>query len=192
MPLQHSDPEILRLMRRPGTGETYLKLLQQFRAASPDVAIRTTFIVGFPGETDEHFNNLLRFIQEAQFDRVGVFEYGVEDGTTSEDLPNRVPARVKRQRKDRLMRLQQEISLSRNQAWVGREMEVLVERGGEWESGRGVDGDNGSAAVDEVWSLSPSLPLSASPTLAAGRSFRDSPEVYGQVFITRATASPGE
>src|SRR5262249_12245450 len=90
MPLQHSHPEILKLMRRPGDGESYLQLLERFRRKSPDVAMRTTFIVGFPGESEEHFENLLQFVKEAQFDRVGVFEYSLEDGTPSADLPNRV------------------------------------------------------------------------------------------------------
>ena len=83
MPLQHADDEILRSMRRPMSGDAYLRLVEEFRTASPDVAIRTTFIVGFPGETELHFANLERFVETAQFDRVGVFEYSVEEGTPS-------------------------------------------------------------------------------------------------------------
>jgi ribosomal protein S12 methylthiotransferase len=163
MPLQHADDEVLRAMRRPANSGSYRRTLDQFRAASPDVAIRTTFIVGFPGETDAQFDNLLRFVEEAQFDRAGAFEYSTEDGTPSADLPNRVPARVKRARKDRLMRLQRDISLARNQGWVGRELEVLVES---------VDGGNESRIT--------------------GRSFRDAPEIDGQVVVAGACAKPGE
>jgi ribosomal protein S12 methylthiotransferase len=128
MPLQHADNEMLRAMRRPGTAESYLRLLEQFRAASPDICIRTTFIVGFPGETDAHFENLLSFVEEAQFDRLGVFEYSLEKDTPSGQLPGRAPARIKHQRKNRLMQLQQKISLEKNRKWIGREIDALVER----------------------------------------------------------------
>jgi ribosomal protein S12 methylthiotransferase len=162
MPLQHADNEMLRRMRRPMTYDAYLKLLTDFRTAAPDVALRTTFIVGFPGETKEHFSTLERFVDEAQFDRVGVFEYSVEDGTPSADMEPKVPSRTKRTRKERLMARQQPISLACNQKWVGRELEVLVE------------------------SRSP-----LDVTTAIGRSFRDAPEVDGQVYIKKCAAPPG-
>jgi ribosomal protein S12 methylthiotransferase len=163
MPLQHADDEVLRAMRRPLSGEAYLRILERFREASPDVAIRTTFIVGFPGETEAQFENLLRFVERAQFDRVGAFEYSTEDGTPSADLPNRAPSRVKRARKDRLMHLQRDISLARNRAWIGRDMEVLVESAH--------DGD-----LRRV----------------TGRSFRDAPEIDGHVTVSGTDAKPGE
>ncbi|HZO91980.1 MAG TPA: 30S ribosomal protein S12 methylthiotransferase RimO [Chthonomonadaceae bacterium] len=162
MPLQHADKEMLRAMRRPMRYEGYLKLLADFRAAAPDVAIRTTFIIGFPGETKEHFATLERFVEEAQFDRVGVFEYSVEDGTPSAEMDPKVPSRVKRARREALMRRQQAISLACNQKWVGRELEVLIE---------------GRSPLD--------------PTTAIGRSFRDAPEVDGQVYVRRCAAQPG-
>ena len=162
MPLQHADNAMLRAMRRPMSYEGYIKLLQDFRAAAPDVAIRTTFIVGFPGETKEQYETLERFVDEAQFDRVGVFEYSVEDGTPSADIEPKVPARLKRSRREKLLARQQSISLARNQAWVGREMDVLIE------------------------SRSPS-----DITAAMGRSFRDAPEVDGQVIVRRSAAKPG-
>jgi ribosomal protein S12 methylthiotransferase len=182
MPLQHADDEVLRAMRRPGTGRGYLRLLERFRAASPDVAIRTTFIVGHPGETEEQFENLLRFVEAAQFDRVGVFEYSVEEGTPSAALAGRVPARVKRARRDRLMRLQQEISLARNRRWIDREMEVLVEE--MRKRGNEEIGDN---------TAFPHFLISPSPHfhLAVGRSFRDAPEIDGQVYLTGTNAMPG-
>ena len=173
MPLQHADDEMLRAMRRPMSGDAYLKLVDQFRAASPDVAIRTTFIVGFPGETEDHFSTLERFVEAAQFDRVGVFEYSVEDGTPSANLPNRVPARVKRNRKDRLMRLQQQISLSRNQRWIGRDLEVLIES-------RNPLPDNPKSKIQN-----PKYSL-------IGRSFRDAPEIDGQVYVEDSEARPGD
>src|ERR1051325_8345392 len=118
---------MLRAMRRPMTYDGYLKLLADFRAAAPDVAIRTTFIVGFPGETKEHFATLERFVEEAQFDRVGVFEYSVEDGTPSAEMEPKVSSRIKRARKEKLLQRQQAISLACNQKWVGRVLEILIE-----------------------------------------------------------------
>jgi ribosomal protein S12 methylthiotransferase len=127
IPLQHAHPDTLRRMKRPWDGERYLQLLGKVRAAMPEVAIRTTFIVGFPGETDEEFEYLLRFIQQARMDRVGAFVYSREPGTPSHDFEGQVPFRVKRERYDRLMRLQQKISTEVNRGWIGREIDVLVE-----------------------------------------------------------------
>ena len=162
MPLQHADNTMLRAMRRPMSYEGYTKLLEDFRAAAPDVAIRTTFIVGFPGETKEQFATLERFVEEAKFDRVGVFEYSTEDGTPSADIEPKVPARLKRSRREKLLARQQAISLACNEKWVGREMEILVE---------------GRSPADT--------------TSVIGRSFRDAPEVDGQVVIKRCVARPG-
>lgn len=127
IPLQHVHPDILRAMKRPWDGERYLRLFENLRKAMPDCAIRTTFIVGFPGETEQHFDYLLQWLREAQLDRVGAFLFSREPGTPSHDMPNQVPSRVKRTRYDRLMREQQGISLQKNQAWVGRSLCVLVE-----------------------------------------------------------------
>lgn len=134
IPLQHAHPDTLRRMKRPWDGERYLQLFAKVRAAMPDCAIRTTFIVGFPGETDAEFQYLLDFAKAARLDRVGAFVYSREPGTPSHDLPDQVPFRVKRQRYDALMRQQQAVSLELNQAWIGREMRVLVEdqKDGHW------------------------------------------------------------
>ncbi len=188
MPLQHADDEILRRMRRPQSGDHYLRLLEQFRAASPDVAIRTTFIVGFPGETEAHFRNLEQFVEAAQFDRVGVFEYSQEEGTPAAELPDRVPARVKRERRERLMRLQQRISLARNRAWVGREVEVLVE-GFAGDRGRRTEEDGGRRKGDGRTSASVK---SGHPSSVFGRSFRDAPEVDGQIIVSAVDVEPGD
>ncbi len=127
IPLQHAHPETLRRMHRPWDGERYLKLFDKVRAAMPDCAIRTTFIVGFPGETEEEFEYLMDFTREAQLDRVGAFVFSREPGTPAHDLEGQLSFRVKRERYDQLMREQQKISLAKNQAWIGRPIEVLVE-----------------------------------------------------------------
>lgn len=127
IPLQHAHPETLRRMRRPWDGERYLKLFEKVRAAMPDVAIRTTFIVGFPGETEEEFAYLLDFIRESRLDRVGAFVFSREPGTPSYDLPDQVPFKLKRERYDKLMRLQQKIALEVNEAWIDKTLDVLVE-----------------------------------------------------------------
>lgn len=127
IPLQHAHPETLKRMKRPWDGDRYLKLFEKVRVAMPDVAIRTTFIVGFPGETDAEFEHLLSFMKAANLDRVGAFVFSREPGTPSFEMENQVPFRVKRQRYDQLMTLQQGISTSVNQSWVGRELQVLIE-----------------------------------------------------------------
>jgi ribosomal protein S12 methylthiotransferase len=162
LPLQHADDEILRAMMRPVGREKYVALIRRLREAHPDMTVRSTFIVGFPGETDMHFANLLSFLEEVQMDRAGAFIFSPEDGTPAEKLPNRVPQRVAQTRYDRLMRLQQRISLMRNRAWVGREIEVLVEAA--------------HPAQNNLW---------------IARSFRDAPEVDGVVLVRGKNLQPG-
>jgi ribosomal protein S12 methylthiotransferase len=127
IPLQHSHPDVLRRMKRPMDGERYLRLFEKVRAAVPDVAIRTTFIVGFPGETDEEFEHLIQFMKDARLDRVGAFLFSQEPGTPSFDMPGQVSIKVKKERYDKLMRTQQRISLEVNKTWIGRELRVLVD-----------------------------------------------------------------
>jgi ribosomal protein S12 methylthiotransferase len=127
MPLQHAHPMTLRRMRRPANVGWVHRTLDKMRAAMPDLTIRTTFIVGYPGETEEEFNTLLEFVREIRFDRVGAFKFSFEPGTTSESLGDPVPAAVKEERFGRLMELQQGISLKANQAQVGRTLDVLIE-----------------------------------------------------------------
>jgi len=118
---------MLKAMKRGGSVEQYKRLFGRMRDAVPDLTLRTTFLVGFPGETDAHFENLLRFVEEMRFDRVGVFTYSPEEGTPSFGFADPVPPKVMRERKNRLMALQQPISLANNQKWVGRELDVLLE-----------------------------------------------------------------
>jgi ribosomal protein S12 methylthiotransferase len=127
MPLQHAHPKTLYRMRRPSNVEWVHRTLAKMRAAIPQLAIRTTFIVGYPGETEEEFQALLDFVREIRFDRVGTFQFSFEPGTTSEPLGDPVPAEVKQERFERLMELQQGISLQVNQSYVGRRLDVLIE-----------------------------------------------------------------
>jgi ribosomal protein S12 methylthiotransferase len=131
MPLQHAHPMTLRRMRRPANVDWVHATLSKMRAAMPDLALRTTFIVGYPAETEEEFRTLLDFVKEVRFDRVGTFKFSFEPGTASEPLGDPVAAEVKEERYQRLMELQQGISLQKNQAFVGRSLDVLVEGSGE-------------------------------------------------------------
>ena len=128
LPLQHSHPEVLRAMNRPWQADVTGSLLQRIREQLPEAVLRTTFIVGFPGETEEHFQHLLDFVAEQRFDHVGVFTFSSEEGTAAAELPNPVSAEVAAERKDRLMALQQPIAAERNAAWVGRIVDVLIEQ----------------------------------------------------------------
>ena len=131
MPLQHAHPTALQRMRRPANMDWVHRTLGKMRAAIPDLALRTTFIVGYPGETEAEFQTLLDFVDEIRFDRVGTFQFSFEPGTSSEPLGDPIPAEVKQERYDRLMERQQSISLEKNQAQVGKTLQVLVEGQGE-------------------------------------------------------------
>ncbi len=162
IPLQHGHRDTLLRMKRPAKIEWVYETLANMRRVMPDLAVRTTFIVGYPGETEAEFDGLLQFVRDLQFDRVGVFKYSHEIGTPSALLPDPVPDDVKEERWQRLMALQQGISLAKNQALVGRTLEVLVEGHGqaEDENGRPVEG-----------------------TISLARSYRDAPEIDGYVLV---------
>jgi ribosomal protein S12 methylthiotransferase len=127
VPLQHGDDGMLKRMKRGGSQASYLRMLERLRTAMPDIAVRTTFLVGFPGEEDCAFENLVRFVQEARFDRLGVFPYSPEEGTPGFEMSPAVPKKVAKQRRDVLMQAQQPIALAQNERWVGTETDVLVE-----------------------------------------------------------------
>jgi ribosomal protein S12 methylthiotransferase len=127
MPLQHSHREVLRAMRRGGDGERYLAQLERARELAPDVFLRTTFIVGFPGESEEHFAHLLDFVRAASFDHLGAFVYSPEEGTPGATLGGRIPRRVARSRYERLLETQRAIAQERRARLVGRRLRVLVE-----------------------------------------------------------------
>jgi ribosomal protein S12 methylthiotransferase len=128
IPFQHAAPSVLRRMNRPGSAQESLRMLAKLREACPDVSVRSTFIVGFPGETDEEFRELGRFVRDAELDWVGVFRYSREESTPAGTMERQVPRKVSKLRYDRVMSLQQTITPRRLQRWVGRRVEVLVER----------------------------------------------------------------
>ncbi|HEY7699566.1 MAG TPA: MiaB/RimO family radical SAM methylthiotransferase, partial [Vicinamibacteria bacterium] len=163
MPLQHASEAVLRRMRRPTGKGNLLGLVERMRRRVPGVALRTSFIVGFPGETEADLGELLAFVAAASFDSVGVFTYSEEDGTGARDLPGRVPPRVREGRRRRVLALQKRLSLRRNRARVGERALVLAE-----------------GAHPE------------SDLLLRGRTWWQAPEIDGGVIIGDGTARPGE
>ena len=153
IPLQHISDNVLRSMRRGITGKQTKDVLRNIRQAVPDVTLRTTFLVGYPNETEKEFLELCDFVKETQFDRVGTFTFSVEDNTASYILGDTVPQRVKEERRDVLMEIQKEISSKKNSEFVGKKLKVLVEA---------VEGD-----------------------FYIGRSYRDAPEVDGELLIPK-------
>lgn len=127
MPLQHASRNVLKLMKRGGNRESFERLIDRVRAAVPGIAIRTTFITGFPGETDEDFEELVQFVKNCRFDNVGVFTYSDEEGTPAYDLPDKVDPAVARARRHRLMKVQAKISKTRNARMIGETRKVLFE-----------------------------------------------------------------
>ena len=127
LPLQHASDAVLKRMKRPGTRRSYTRLLDNIRARIPNVALRTTFIVGFPGETAEDFAELESFVQEIGFDHVGVFTYSHEEGTSAFDLVDDVPAATKKKRQERLMARQRDIVAARQQARLGEQTRLVVD-----------------------------------------------------------------
>ena len=127
VPLQHSHPEVLKRMKRPANGEKNIERIRAWRAVCPDITIRSTFIAGFPGETEEEFQHLLDFLQEAQIDRLGCFAYSPVEGATANAIAHPVPDEVREERRGRVMELQETISKARLQAKVGKTLRVLID-----------------------------------------------------------------
>jgi ribosomal protein S12 methylthiotransferase len=170
MPLQHGSREVLKRMTRPAKVEWVYDTVGKLREMMPELAVRTTMIVGYPGEIDAEFDELLKFVSDLQFDRLGAFTYSYEIGTPSATLPNQVDDAVKEERYNRLMELQQGISLRKNQSFIGKTLEILVEGHGEAE-------DEDGNLMDSVISI--------------GRSYRDAPEIDGYVIV-EGELPPGE
>ncbi|AVP83784.1 30S ribosomal protein S12 methylthiotransferase RimO [Aeromonas hydrophila] len=141
IPLQHASPRILKLMKRPGTVERTLERIQKWRETCPEITLRSTFIVGFPGETEEEFQMLLDFIDKAELDRVGCFKYSPVEGAKANELPDPVPAEVQEERFQRFMELQQQVSIRKLARKVGKEMLVLIDEVDE-------EGATGRSAAD--------------------------------------------
>lgn len=171
IPLQHADPNVLKRMKRPNIVTTE-RMLKDLRAAMPDLAIRTTFIVGFPGETEDEFHALLEFIEAQQFDRVGVFEYSREDGTPAGAMPDQISHKVQARRRHEAMLLQQKISRRNNRAFIDQTLEVLIEGVGEMVPS---EKQTGSIVRDPE--------LECGNCISIGRSYRDAPEVDGMVIV---------
>ncbi|MEO1374282.1 MAG: 30S ribosomal protein S12 methylthiotransferase RimO [Cyanobacteria bacterium J06635_10] len=153
LPLQHSHPEILRAMNRPWQGQVNDAVIERIKEALPDAVLRTTFIVGFPGETDKHFGHLCQFVERHKFDHVGVFTFSPEEGTKAYNLPFQLPQQLMDERRDALMQIQQPISWKKNQLEIGKVVNVLIEQ------------ENPSTGE------------------FIGRSGRFAPEVDGQVYV---------
>jgi ribosomal protein S12 methylthiotransferase len=163
MPLQHSSDRLLRAMKR-GRDSVFLRaLLARLRARVPGIALRTSLIVGFPGETEADFEDLLRFVEEERFERLGVFEYSPEEGTPAAEMVAQVPAALKRERYERIMEAQRDIAHAHQQAMIGRRLEVLVE-----------------GASEET------------EHLLAGRHAQQAPEIDGLTYVNDGVAYPGE
>ncbi|SKB14115.1 Ribosomal protein S12 methylthiotransferase RimO [Planktothrix sp. PCC 11201] len=128
LPLQHSHPDVLRAMNRPWQGRVNDRIIETLKTAIPDAVLRTTFIVGFPGETEEHFEHLREFVQRHEFDHVGVFTFSPEEGTPAYKLPDQLPQGVMDARRDALMEVQQPISLKQNQKSIAKVVDVLIEQ----------------------------------------------------------------
>ena len=154
IPLQHADPVVLKRMNRKGTGESYLKLIAKLRKEIPDIAIRSTFIAGFPGETEEQFENLLEFIKEAKLTNAGFFAYSREEGTPAYRLPDQIDEKVKQSRVKKLYAAQKKVSEERNKSLVGKQIKVICD---------GVDYDKQSFF---------------------GRAYFSAPEIDGKAYFT--------
>jgi ribosomal protein S12 methylthiotransferase len=163
MPVQHSSDRLLRSMKRGRDSKFLRELLGKLRARVPGIALRTTLIVGLPGETDEDFDDLVRFVTEQRFERLGVFQYSPEDGTPAATMEGQVPAEVKQARFDRVMSLQQTIARELQESLVGKRIEVLVEG-----------------------------PSEETEHLLVGRSSQQAPEIDGVTYVTDGVAYPGE
>jgi ribosomal protein S12 methylthiotransferase len=130
VPFQHASPRVLKAMKRPASAENNLARIKSWREVCPELTIRSTFIVGFPGETEIEFEQLLEFLEAAQLDRVGCFTYSPVDGAKANELPGHVPAEIKEERKARFMSLQETISAAHLQRKVGSTLTVLVDEAG--------------------------------------------------------------
>lgn len=177
IPLQHSSNKILKAMDRRSTRESILATIKDLRAAMPDIHIRTTLITGFPGESEEDFENLRSFVEEMKFERLGVFAYSPEEGTVASEMPHQIPDEVKEARRDAIMRRQLEISLDSNKKKIGKTLDVMLEEKDICEEqGTGEAPDTGNS--EETW---------------VGRSRYDASEIDNSVIVrTRRKHEAGD
>ncbi len=168
VPLQHSEDKILKAMGRSGNSETYKNKIRMIREMIPDITLRTTFITGFPGETEDDFKGLKRFIEEMRFDRLGVFEYSKEEGTPASRIKGGVPKKIAKMRRDELMRIQSDISLEKNKFIIGKRFNALIDE---------VEGD---VAVARLYSQAPEID---GVTLIAGCRMNHTPVLSAGSFV---------
>ncbi|HPX61379.1 MAG TPA: radical SAM protein, partial [Deltaproteobacteria bacterium] len=163
IPIQHISDPVLKRMKRRSNEQQIRNLISRLRSEVPDIALRTSVIVGFPGETVEDFSSLMHFVEQAQFDRLGVFCYSREEGTPAAEMPDQVSERIKRERYRKLMKAQARVSFRRNRLVIGKTEQVIVE------------------GYSEETDL-----------LLKGRSSRQAPDIDGQVYITAGNANVGD
>ncbi|MFP5349787.1 MAG: radical SAM protein, partial [Gammaproteobacteria bacterium] len=173
VPFQHASPRVLKLMKRPAAAADNLARIRAWRATCPEIAIRSTFIVGFPGETEAEFEQLLEFLRAAELDRVDCFTYSAVDGAAANALPDPVPEPLKQERQARLMELQAEISAARLHQRVGQTLTVLVDE-------IGANGAATARSMSDAPEIDGRVYVAAHPTLRAGE--------FAQVRVTRADA----
>jgi ribosomal protein S12 methylthiotransferase len=154
VPFQHSHPDVLKRMQRPANGEKNLERIQKWREICPELVIRSTFIAGFPGETENEFNHLLNFVKEAQIDRAGCFAYSPVNGATANDLPGMLPQSVRDERRAQFMSVAEDVSIQKLKKRVGSTMKVLID---------------GVSAMGKKGGV--------------GRSYADAPEIDGVVYL---------
>ncbi|MEQ8224393.1 MAG: 30S ribosomal protein S12 methylthiotransferase RimO [Candidatus Eremiobacterota bacterium] len=163
LPLQHCEHKILKAMGRKGNKEDYLNVIKKIKEKIPDVTLRTALIVGFPGETNEHFESLMDFVEKAEFDRLGAFEYSKEEGTEAEKLKGHVSKKTKKERLHRIMTLQKKISLKKNKSLTGSVQEVIIEN----------ISNKGKYKIQ-------------------GRTRRDTPDIDGYIYLLSSDVQPGD
>lgn len=163
MPIQHSNNAVLKRMGRKSTKEALIQLINKLRDKIPDICLRTTLITGFPGETEEEFEDMKEFVKTMKFDRLGVFSYSKEEGTPASRLKDQIPKKIKEQRKNILMALQRQICAEKSKEFIGKHLEVLID---------------GKIAGEDVY---------------CGRTYRDAPDIDGMVFVkTKGELLSGE
>ena len=191
IPLQHIHPVMLERMGRRTSPEHIRTLLKKIKDAMPDVTLRTTFIVGYPGETEEYFETLLDFVREYRFQKVGAFTFSAQEGTRAATMSGTVAENVKRKRLDKLMRLQREISLSNNRKQVGMTKRVLIERAvteEDWDGAFRINGESGQTRGNMERMLPFAHDKSLRKKFYVGRGTGDAPDVDGRVYVF---AEPG-
>ena len=178
IPFQHASPRILKLMKRPGNQEKTLERIKAWREVCPDLVIRSTFVVGFPGETEEDFQILLDWLEQAQLDRVGCFKYSPVDGATANDLPDHVPEDIQQDRWERFMQTQQRISMAKLQARIGQIVPIIVDQVTDEEVIARTYGD--APEIDGNIFLPPGYDLQPGDTLYAEVMSADEYDLYGE------------